>query len=76
MSKIIDSNEKVVWKKIRLIDHFDLDGNPISIMTCENCGNQIRRKDWYLSLGFYDRTVKCCSNPSYYNGVVFEVVEE
>ncbi len=50
------------------VDHYDIDGNPINVITCSNCGNQ-ERKEGGKGLHLYDRDMKCCKNPFYLYGV-------
>jgi len=58
----------MIPKKIYL-DHYDIDGDPMNVITCENCGHQERKEDGKL-LYLYDRDVKCCENPLYFYGIV------
>lgn len=49
------------------IDHYDIDGNTINVVTCKNCGNQVRKEG--LSLQWHDMNEECCDRPNYFYGI-------
>ncbi len=49
--------------------HYDIYGNLIDVITCKNCGHQIRREAEHW-LAYYDAYVGCCEAPFYLNGIV------
>jgi RNase P subunit RPR2 len=53
---------------LKVYDRFDIDGNPIDVVTCRTCGHQER-----VSIGSrpnidkFDREQHCCHEPDYYH---------
>ncbi len=54
------------------VNHYDIEGNPIDVITCSNCGHQVRKEDG-KGVWSYDRDIKCCESSSYYYGIVVPV---
>lgn len=69
--KVRRNEKKMKYEKI-YPDHFDVDSNEITVVTCENCGNQVRKEQFHW-LKWHDENIKCCDNPEYYYGIFIPV---